>query len=121
MIGTTIAGYLTGYSDATHLNLSLFLAFAYLFPDYEVLLFFIIPVKVKYLAWLDWAFIAFSVIFGSIGMKIVAIVSVLNYLLFFGPDIIDRIRLRRKVYINRKNFYRQIEEARRANRDNMRD
>ncbi|HEY8422856.1 MAG TPA: rhomboid family intramembrane serine protease [Thermoclostridium sp.] len=120
MVGTTIAALLTGYSDATHLNLSLFLAFAYLFPDYEILLFFIIPVKIKYLAWLNWAFIAFSVIFGPVGEKLAAIVSVLNFLLFFGPDVINRIKNRRNVYYNRKNFYRQIEEGRRANRENMR-
>jgi len=115
MIGTTIAALLTGYSDATHLNLSLFLAFAYLFPNYEVLLFFIIPVKMKYLAWLNWAFIAFRVIFGTFAQKIIAIVSVINFLLFFGPDIINRIKNRRNVYVNRKNFYRQIEEGRKAN------
>lgn len=120
MIGTTIAALLTGYSDATHLNLSLFLAFAYLFPNYEILLFFILPVKIKYLAWLNWAFIAFRVLFGPVGQKIVAIVSVINFLLFFGPDIIRSIKNRRNVYINRRNFYRQIEEGRRANRENMR-
>mgnify|MGYP000862497088 CR=1 FL=1 len=118
MIGTTIAGYLTGYSDSTHLNLSLFLAFAYLFPDHEILLFFILPVKIKYIAWLNWAFIAFRVIFGSLGQKIVAIVSVLNFLLFFGQDIIRTIKNKRAVYRNRKNFYRQLEEGRRANRAN---
>lgn len=119
MIGTTIAGYLTGYSDATHLNLSLFLAFAYLFPNHEILLFFIIPVKVKYIAWLNWAFIAFRVIFGSAGQKVAAVVSVLNFLLFFGRDIVITIRNRRNVYIKRKNFYQQIEEGRKANRRNL--
>ena len=39
MVGTIIAALITGYSDATHLNLSLFLAFAYLFPNFEILLF----------------------------------------------------------------------------------
>lgn len=116
MIGTTIASLITGFSDATHLNLSLILAFAYLFPDYEILVFFILPVKIKYIAWLNWAFIALSVILGPLGEKIVAIVSVLNFLLFFGPDILNRIKLKRKVYNNRKNFYRQIEEAKRGKR-----
>jgi len=120
MIGTTIAALLTGYSDSTHLNLSLFLAFAYLFPDYEILLFFIIPVKIKYLAWLNWAFIAFSVVFGPVWRKLAAIASVINFLLFFGPDVINRIKNRRNVYVNRKNFYRQLEEGRRANRKNLR-
>jgi membrane associated rhomboid family serine protease len=119
MIGTTIAALITGYSDATHLNLSLFLAFAHLFPNHEVLLFFFLPVKMKYLAWLNWAFIAITVIIAPLGGKIAAIVSVLNFLLFFGPDIIKGIRNRRNAYMKRKNFYRQLEEGRRANRENL--
>lgn len=120
MLGTTIAALITGYSDATHLNLSLFLAFAYLFPNYELLLFFILPVKMKYLAWLNWAFIAFRVIFGTVSQKVIALVSLINFLMFFGPDIIKRIKNRRNVHFNRKNFYKQIEEGRRANRENLR-
>lgn len=120
MTGTTIVSLLTGYSDATYLNLSLFLAFAYLFPDFEVLLFFFIPVKVKYLAWLEWAHIALTMILGSWGQRVVALVSVINFLLFFSRDIIKRIENRRNVYYNRKNFYRQLEEGRKANRENFR-
>ena len=33
---------------------SVFLAFAYLYPDFQLLLFFILPVKVKWLALLQW-------------------------------------------------------------------
>ena len=32
----------------------MFLAFAYLYPDFQLLLFFILPVKVKWLALLQW-------------------------------------------------------------------
>ena len=37
--------------STTYLNLSMFFAFATLYPDMQVLLFFIIPIKVKYLAY----------------------------------------------------------------------
>lgn len=121
MLGTTIAAFFTGGATATYLNLSLFLAFAYLFPNFEVLIFFILPVKMKYLAWLNWALIAYTVVFDNWGMKIAAIVSVLNYFLFFGSDLIKRIKNRKNVYNNRKNFFKQIEQGRKANRDNIRD
>ena len=39
---------------------TLFLAFASLFPDFELLLFFILPVKVKYLGWVIYALSAFT-------------------------------------------------------------
>lgn len=120
MLGTTIAALLTGYSDATHLNLSLFLAFAYLFPNYEILLFFILPVKMKYLAWLNLAFIGFTILFGSLSSKLAAIVSLLNYLLFFGTDIFKNIKNRRNAYFKRKDYFKQIEEGRKANEQNLR-
>ncbi len=39
MIGTALAGLLTGYATNIYINLSLFLAFAIIFPNYELLLF----------------------------------------------------------------------------------
>jgi membrane associated rhomboid family serine protease len=39
---------------------SLLFTFATLYPDFELLLFFVLPVKVKYLAWLGGAYLAFS-------------------------------------------------------------
>ena len=51
----TLAG--TGY-----VNLSMFLAFAVLFPDMTVLLFFIIPIKIKWLAIIDGVFFAIEIV-----------------------------------------------------------
>ena len=39
-----------------YLNGSIFLAFAFLYPNFEILLFFILPVKVKWLAAITWGF-----------------------------------------------------------------
>ena len=49
MVGCMIAGLITGYGTNVYLNLSLFLAFAYLFPEHKVLLFYVIPIKMKYI------------------------------------------------------------------------
>ena len=49
MLGTVLACLLTGVSGSTYcLSLSLLLAFAVLYPEVQVLLFFVIPVRVKY-------------------------------------------------------------------------
>jgi len=53
-----------GKVTSEFLYMSIFLAFAYLNPNYELLLFFIIPVKVKYLAWFDVVFTVLSIISG---------------------------------------------------------
>jgi Uncharacterized membrane protein (homolog of Drosophila rhomboid) len=117
MIATTIAAFFT-HTEATalYLNLSLFLAFAHLFPTYEILLFMFIPLKVKYLAWFYWAFFIYTIIsailtysiyapqllFGKIA---VVVASIVNYLIFFGPELIQHNRRRRQVYDNRKRIY----------------
>ena len=84
---------------AHYLNLSLFFAFATLWPEQRVLLFFILPVKIKWLAWIDAAFFAYEVIMclrvGLIGYALVPIVAMLTYLVFCGEWLIDFFRPRR--------------------------
>ncbi len=91
-----------GY-DGTYVNLSLFLAFAFLYPNYEFLLFFILPVKVKYLAYLDLAFLAISFFTNTLTVKLAIIASLAGFLLFFGPEIYRRTKMwiRRQKYKNK--------------------
>ncbi len=112
--GTAVAALITGYgTTGLYINLSLFLAFAYLFPDFEILLFFILPVKVKYLAWLNWAFLGWTVLTGPVPMKAAAVAAVGNFFIFFGGDLVKTIRRRRQVQMNRRRFFSEIEKARR--------
>jgi membrane associated rhomboid family serine protease len=104
-IGTIAAAFITGYgASAFYLNTSLFLAFAYIYPNFEMRLFFFLPVKVKYLAWLNAVFIIYTVIADPLPFKAAAIVSVLNFLLFFGKDMVLRVRTRGQSYNNRRKF-----------------
>ena len=57
------AAFATGSSVTPMLlNLSLFLAFAKEYPDVEFLLFFVVPVKARYLSYLNWFYIGFMLI-----------------------------------------------------------
>lgn len=95
IVGTALSAFISGQGvTAFYLNLSLFLAFAYIFPNFEVLLFFIIPVKVKYLAWLNAAFLGFTFLTGPLSVKLSVAAALLNFVLFFGKDIIQTVRLR---------------------------
>ncbi|MBQ3099886.1 MAG: hypothetical protein IJC50_02735 [Clostridia bacterium] len=98
IIGTIIAGLITGYATNSYINLSLFLAFAIVFPDFELNLFFLIPVKVKYFAVFYLILIGYMIVVSPLSDKIAIIVSLANILLFFMKDFIDRI----------KNLYRRI-------------
>lgn len=51
-----------------YLNLASFLAFAVLFPDVRVYLFGILPLKVKWLAWIDVAYLGFTIITSIIAL-----------------------------------------------------
>lgn len=89
--GVMLSGLIT--TTITYLNLSMFFAFATLFPDLRILLFFIIPVKVKWLAWLDAAIFAWGILGSLIQLNwvgvVIPIVAVLNYLLFFWSDLMS--------------------------------
>ena len=91
---TDAAGLILGVQASTvYLNLSLFLAVATIAPEAQVLLFFIIPLKMKYLAWVYLGFTAVqvitSIVYGGIlnFTWMFPIFALLNYFLFFGGDI----------------------------------
>ena len=105
ILGTIAVSFVFGVSATPiFINLSLFLAFARIYPDYELLIFFILPDKVKYLAMLEWAFILFTVLTGSMSAKLTAIVSIINYFIFFGADIFTRAKSSRHVQQNRQKY-----------------
>lgn len=91
ILGTILSGLITGYASNQYLNLSLFIASAILYPDFELLLFFILPIKVKWLAIIDAAFFAWSLIVSRWPERIALLVSLVNIALFFGPDLYNRI------------------------------
>ncbi|HQD06301.1 MAG TPA: rhomboid family intramembrane serine protease [Bacillota bacterium] len=114
MIATILAAFITGHgATGVYLNLSLFFAFATLYPDFQVLLFFILPVKVKYLAWLNAAFLGYTLLFSPWPSKVAALASVLNYFIFFGEDIFRQAKLKNQVWRNRRRFFAEVNKARR--------
>ena len=77
------------YADVYYLNMSLFLAFATMFPDAQCMLFFIIPVR----AWILAVFDLFIVLLGLLQMpfgpaNLFSVISIANYFLFFGKDVV---------------------------------
>jgi hypothetical protein len=64
---------------------SLFLAFARNYPDTQILLFFVIPVRMKWLAGAVWAMSAWTALFGGWDERVSLAAGLLNYVLFFGP------------------------------------
>lgn len=113
---TTIAvSFATGApATATAINLSLFLAFAKVYPDYEFLLFFMIPVKVKWLAVLDIILIVMQVFQTAkygFGFVLIAVTPLISYLLFFGKDIFVQGKTRTTSAIRKHEYNAKIAEV----------
>jgi len=96
MTGCTVAAFFFGgMSSNTFLNLSLFFAFATVAPNYEIFLFLLLRVKVKYLAWILLGLLGMQFILLPLSAKMALVASLANYALFFGPPWLHEIRHRR--------------------------
>ena len=122
----TIAAYLIFgvhlLVDTTYLNLSLFFAFAAVYPDIKFRLYFILPIKVKYLAWLNAAFFGYTILQAFLPMHmseepavvrqaraLAATVSLLNFMLYY---LSSRKRRSPAQRMQKKKFEQDMKQAR---------
>ena len=101
-----IAAFFVGYGTNLYLNLSLFFAFAILNPDYQILLFFVLPIKVKWLALLNLVIYIASLINGPGYARAAIIASLLHILFFFGGDLWNQGRSMLNQWKRRQAFKR---------------
>lgn len=96
------------------INQSLFLAFAALYPDIQLLLFFIIPVKVKWLGILYGGILAYEVISniwsGEFVIAFALVIAMLNFLLFFFGTR-NYARVSPKQMRRRATYKREVNKA----------
>lgn len=92
MAFTTVAAIVSGPVGNVYLIESLVLAFATVFPNYEMLLFFFLPVRMKVLGWLTALFLAYQTFAGGLGTRAAVLAAVANYLLFFSDHLFIRSR-----------------------------
>ena len=107
--GVVTNAYLTG---------SVFLAFAALYPEFQILLFFILPVKVKWLAAVTWVLYLLALAGGIADRDWAAVAGVAaataNFFAFFGRDVVGLVgrnhrqmkRKREGVVAAREPFHR---------------
>jgi hypothetical protein len=79
------------YLTPTYVYLAMFFAFAVLYPDMQILLMFILPIKIKYLAYLDAAFFVVGVINNPFPVNLLPVVAMLNFLVFCGAELLRRM------------------------------
>lgn len=105
MFGCTAAAFLFGVGlGSVALNFTLLLALATLAPDQEILFWFF-PLKLKWVAMISLVY-PYAVIFitgGTVGQLMTA-VCLLNYLAFFGPKLMRRMREEQDASARRAKF-----------------
>lgn len=95
-------------TNIAHLESTLFLAAATIAPEYQILLFFVIPVKMKWLAWLTAAYIIWALITSRWLDRLYLLTMYANYLLFFGPYFLGRL----KAFYRREKFKHDLQAGR---------
>lgn len=93
------------------LNSSLLFAFARYFPETVIYLFFVLPVKIKWLAWVEAAYLLYAFVMLGGSYRIALVVCLSNYLLFFGREHLQDARGRAEVSTRRRRFEAEVRDA----------
>jgi len=109
---TVAAAFGAPQTEATNLYLfiSVFFAFAVLFPDFTILLFFLVPVKIKWIALVSGGFILIGFLMGPFSDKLVILAGLANFMLFFGKTLFLKIRSSYRQTAKRQEAARLAEE-----------
>ncbi len=91
--------------------MTIFLAFAVCYPNMQVMLYFLIPIKMKWMAVVYGVLIAYEFVISGWAGRVAIFASVLNFLIFFlvtrNLKVYSPKEVRRK-----KNFQRQMNQPR---------
>ena len=86
VLGNIAAGFILGFATNEYLNLSLLLALAMLYPDIEFRLFFVFPVKLRWIGWFWAAVLIYQFIQAPWALRLALVMSLLPFFLFFGQQ-----------------------------------
>ena len=87
MVGAWVGCLLTGYAGADAIFQSMLFAYTWLWPDQMVLLFGIIPFKMKYLGWYELALWVINFLLGGVATKVSLVLGLSGFLAFYGREV----------------------------------
>lgn len=98
-------GFITGYASMRYVNLSLFFVFAVFYPHLWVRVLFVLPMKVKWLAWIDAALFAVEIVklfqAGGLAYALLPVVALLPTVLFCWEEFTEELGRRRQRWEHR--------------------
>ena len=86
VLGNILSGFLTGFATNHFLNISLLLAFAVLYPEMQITLFFVLPVKMRWIGGAWGLYLLYQLLTSPWPYKLALVLSFLPFVLFFGPQ-----------------------------------
>ncbi|MCR5426268.1 MAG: hypothetical protein K6E81_05530 [Lachnospiraceae bacterium] len=99
-----------------YINVSIYIGFAMTYPDSMVRLFFLIPVKMKWLGVLDVVYLGYLLVIGDLFTKLAVVAALLNCLIFW---LINFRRMRSpKQVIRYQQFKKKVQEREETARRN---
>lgn len=93
-----------------YVSISIFLAYAVTYPETEVLIYLIIPVKVKWMAILDVIYLCFCFYVGSWADRVAIIASLLNVIILFLQMQKTKVKRIRK----KRTFEKKLNQGKKA-------
>jgi hypothetical protein len=118
ILSSLITYAITGISVSPSLDFicgTMFFAFAATYPNTQVMLYFLVPIKVKYLAWLQGAIYIYgavmNIVQGQAIMILPLVVSFANFFIYFFATR-NYKRISPKEYQRKANYHRQMQEGR---------
>lgn len=92
-----------GLPTSLFLYQTLLFAFATLFPNEEISLYFVLPIKMKWVALISAGLTAFMVL-GNLALLVPVLIAHLNYLVAFGPGFVSERARQARVMARRGRF-----------------
>lgn len=112
MLGTTVAAFFFGAQISNIvLNSSVFFAFARFYGDETIYMFYLIPAKVKWVAWFSAVGLLVKFVPHGLAAQSALVASLINYFIFFGAEIVSDARMRQEVRGRRERFERALKPA----------
>ncbi len=108
--GVSVVGF-GPYFSTYYINMSIFLAFALSYPNMEVMLYFLIPIKIKWMGLLYGALLLVDFAQGNWAVRTAIFASLLNFLIFFLSTR-NMQRFSPKEVRRRQEFKRNVAKAR---------
>ncbi len=102
--GAILGAVITRFGANGYIPLAMFLAYAYLYPEATFMVFYLIPVKAKWLALIDWVGFGILFILGGATQRVGIVLALAGFFCFFGPNVWRDIRQNFRTGKRRREF-----------------